>query len=134
MKIKEKFVGYSKSIVDENNYFFMPTFTRAHVGDRFVLVPDNDEIDMYSMKEIQSYFEKIETLKDDDKLTFAKEMKDFCEHVIVDAIVDENNRICLSSNISVIDNTVEITGSGNKLIISGDFRYNESLIRNKKQA
>lgn len=134
MKIKEKFVGYSKSIVDENNYFFMPTFTRAHVGDRFVLVPDNDEIDMYSMNEIQSYFEKIETLKDDDKLTFAKEMKDFCEHVIVDAIVDENNRICLSSNISVIDNTVEITGSGNKLIISGDFRYNESLIRNKKQA
>lgn len=134
MKIKEKFVGYSKSIVDENNYFFMPTFTRAHVGDRFVLVPDNDEIDMYSMNEIQSYFEKIETLKDDDKLTFAREMKDFCEHVIVDAIVDENNRICLSSNISVIDNTVEITGSGNKLIISGDFRYNESLIRNKKQA
>lgn len=134
MKIKEKFVGYSKSIVDENNYFFMPTFTRAHVGDRFVLIPDNDEIDMYSMNEIQSYFEKIETLKDDDKLTFVKEMKDFCEHVIVDAIVDENNRICLSSNISVIDNTVEITGSGNKLIISGDFRYNESLIRNKKQA
>ena len=75
MKIKEKFVGYSKSIVDEDNYFFMPTFTRARVGDRFVLVPDNDEIDMYSMNEIQSYFEKIETLKDDDKLAFIKEMK-----------------------------------------------------------
>lgn len=131
---KEIFVGYSKISVNENNTLTMPTFARANAGDRYVLIPENNDIAIYSMSTIKSYYDKVESLPTKDRLYFAKEMRKMCDTIIEDIVVDDNHQIHLSSDINVVNNIVEFVGSGDRVLMSGEFEFNNELTRNKKQA
>ena len=115
-------IGYSSTNIDEKNRLNLPKFTCAEAGDRLIVIPEDDRLAIYSTSTLDEYVEKLDKVTNPtDHKNLLKEFRNYCESAIVECIVDKNKRISLSSNIIFNDKNVTVIGSGDRLVLSGDF-------------
>lgn len=119
-------IGYSSTNLDDKNRLRLPKFTCADAGDKLIIVPENEKLLIYSSELLNEYLDKLDRIQD---VKMHKELllefRKFCEGVIVEVTVDKNNRINLSDSIHFNNRNVELQGSGDRVILSGDFTYPE---------
>ncbi len=124
-------IGYSSCNIDEKNRVYLPRFSGAEAGDRLLIIPEDENIAIYSSSTLDNYVEKISLLNDvNEKKEYLNEFRKYCENAIQEATVDKQKRITLSTNIDFIDKNIEIRGSGDRLLVSGNFTY-PSLYRKR---
>ncbi len=118
-------IGFSSTNVDDKKRIFLPKFTCAEAGDRLIIIPENDRLAIYSSDTLEDYLDKIDSITDhNEKKELLNEFREYCESVISEVIVDKSKRITLSK-ISFNDNNVIVRGSGDRIVITGDFTYPE---------
>jgi DNA-binding transcriptional regulator/RsmH inhibitor MraZ len=124
-------IGYSNSSVDEKKRIILPKFTGAAPGDKLIVIPEDNRLAIYSSYILEEYVDKIDEIKDfREKKELLKEFREYCESVIAEVIVDKSKRIALS-NIDFNDNKVIVRGSGDRVVITGDFTYPELYKRKR---
>ena len=124
-------IGYSNSSVDEKKRIILPKFTGVAPGDKLIVIPEDNRLAIYSSYILEEYVDKIDEIKDfREKKELLKEFREYCESVIAEVTVDKSKRIALS-NIDFNDNKVIVRGSGDRVVITGDFTYPESYKRKR---
>lgn len=124
-------VGYSSCSLDSKNRIHLPKFTCCEAGERLLIIPEDDNLAIYSSKTLDVYVERINSIKNvEDQKELLKEFRKYCESVIQETTVDNQNRITLTTNIDFIERTIELRGSGDRLVLSGNFNY-PSLYRKR---
>ena len=124
-------IGYSSCNIDEKNRIYLPKFTGAEAGDKLLIIPENENLAIYSSTTLDNYVEKISLLNNiKEEKELLKEFREYCESAIQEITVDKQKRITLSSNIDFIDKNIEVRGSGDRLLIIGNFTY-PSLYRKR---
>ena len=124
-------IGYSSCNIDEKNRIYLPKFTGAEAGDRLILIPENENLAIYSSTTLDNYVEKISSLNNPkEQKDLLKEFREYCESAIQELVVDKQKRVTLSTSIDFIDRNIEVRGSGDRLIVSGNFYY-PSLYRKR---
>ena len=124
-------VGYSIINIDQNNKMCLPRYTYCEPGDKLLIIPEDDKLVICSSIVLENYMNKIESINNhkEEKELLCK-LRELCKTVLYETIVDNQNRIDLSSHIDFLDKTVEIKGSKDKIVISGNFTY-PSLYRKR---
>ena len=124
-------VGYSIINIDQNNKMCLPRYTCCEPGDKLLIIPEDDKLVICSSIVLENYMNKIKSINNhkEEKELLCK-LRELCKTVLYETIVDNQNRIDLSGHIDFLDKTVEIKGSKDKIIISGNFTY-PSLYRKR---
>ncbi len=118
-------IGYSNTSVDDKKRLYLPKFTCAEAGERLIVIPEDDRLAIYSSEVLEEYVDIIDSIKDfKERKSFLKEFREYCESIISEVTVDNSKRITLS-NIEFYDNNITVQGSGDRIIITGDFGYPE---------
>ena len=118
-------IGYSSTSVDDKNRLFLPKFTCATEGERLIIIPEEDKLAIYSSDKLDEYLDKIDSIKDfKERQTFLIEFRKYCKTILGEVTVDKSRRITLS-NIEFYDHNIVVQGSGDRIIIKGDFTYPE---------
>ncbi len=118
-------IGYSNTTVDDKKRLFLPKFTCAEAGEKLIVIPEDDRLAIYSSEVLEEYVDRIDSIKDfKERKLFLKEFREYCESVIGEVTVDKAKRISLS-NIEFNDRNIIVQGSGDRIIITGDFSYPE---------
>ena len=118
-------IGYSNTSVDDKKRLFLPKFTCAEAGEKLVVIPEDDKLAIYSTETLNNYLDKIDSIKDfREKKEILKKFREYCESIITEVTVDKTKRITLS-NIDFNDNNIIVQGSGDRIVIRGDFTYPE---------
>ena len=119
-------IGYSSTNIDEKNRLILPKFTCAEAGDRLIVIPEDDKIAIYFTSKLAEYVKKLDRITNlSEKKDLLIKFKTYCEKAIVEVVVDNSKTISLSSNIIFNNKNVIIQGSGDRLVLSGDFSYPE---------
>ena len=118
-------IGYSNTTVDDKKRLFLPKFTCAEAGEKLIVIPEDDRLAIYSSSVLDEYVDRIDSIKDfKERKTFLTEFREYCESIITEVTVDKAKRISLS-NIEFNDRNIIVQGSGDRIIITGDFSYPE---------